>query len=143
MGRASIVRFHTAGNGRLLKERTRLKSFLINLFKKEGQALNSIDYIFCSDSELLEINKHFLHHDDLTDIITFNLSDNSKIVGEIYISVDRVKENAFDLGLHPYLELHRVIFHGALHLCGYNDKSEDEKIVMRNKEDENLSAYLK
>ena len=137
------VRFHSTANGSLLTQRKALKQFIIKLFAKENRTLESLDYILCTDEELLKINQEFLQHNDYTDIITFNLSNADQIIGEVYISTDRVKENAQLLG-HPVREeMHRVIFHGALHLCGYNDKKDLEKKIMRLKEDEYLTSYLK
>ncbi len=126
-----------------LKERTRLKVFLKDLFKKEGQGLNSLHYVFCSDEYLLNLNQEFLQHDTYTDIVTFELSDDPEVTeGEIYISIDRVKENARQFQVTEEYELHRVIFHGALHLCGYKDKSKKEELLMRKKEEENLNSYF-
>ena len=125
-----------------LKERTRLKQFLITLFKKEKKPLAALSYIFCSDQRLLEINRQFLQHDFFTDIITFPLSDPGQpITGEIYISIDRVRDNAREFGSSVKKELHRVIFHGALHLCGYKDKSPGEEKLMRKMEDKYLALY--
>jgi rRNA maturation RNase YbeY len=125
-----------------LEERTRLKQFLITLFKKEKKALAELSYIFCSDQRLLEINRQFLQHDFYTDIITFPLSDPGQpISGEIYISVDRVRDNAIEFGSSIRKELHRVIFHGALHLCGYKDKSPRDEKLMRKMEDKCLELY--
>lgn len=126
-----------------LKERTRLKVFLKDLFKKEGQGLERLHYVFCSDEYLLTLNQEFLQHDTYTDIVTFELSDNPEVTeGEIYISIDRVQENAKKFNVTEDYELHRVIFHGALHLCGYKDKSKKEELLMRKKEEENLNAYF-
>jgi probable rRNA maturation factor len=125
-----------------LNNRTKLKSFLEGLFKKEGKKLDSLNYIFTSDKELLKINQDFLHHDDLTDIITFEYSPGDQTQGEIYISVARVKENAKLLKLPFSQELHRVIFHGALHLCGYKDKSKFHVKKMREREDYYLGKYF-
>ena len=101
-----------------------------------------LQYIFCSDDRLLEINKQFLNHDYYTDIITFNLSGaNQPINAEIYISVDRVRENAGDFNSSVPMELHRVIFHGALHLCGYKDKTRKDQTEMRKMEDKYLEMY--
>lgn len=123
--------------------RNKLKRAIMLLFKKENKSLASLNYIFCNDKRLLDINQQYLKHDYYTDIITFNLSeDDNKITGEIYISVDRVKENARLLGLSTVSELHRVIFHGALHLCGYKDKTMREKTKMRRKEEYYLSKHL-
>ena len=126
-----------------LKQRQQLKQFLLALFKKEKHPLSSLTYIFCSDDELLEINRQFLKHDYYTDIITFNLAPkNAPIEGEIYISIDRVKENALQIGTTITEELHRVIFHGALHLCGYKDKSKVDITEMREAEDRYIKLYL-
>lgn len=124
-----------------LSNRTDLKKHIESVFKKENRKLEFLNYIFCSDSDLLKINRKFLKHDFYTDIITFDLSENSAIKGEVYISVDRVRENALKLGVSFKSELHRVIFHGMLHLCGYNDKSRAEKKLIRAKEDFYLKNY--
>jgi rRNA maturation RNase YbeY len=127
-----------------LRDRTRLKGFLRLLFQKEKVKLAELQYIFCSDDRLLEINKQFLNHDYYTDIITFNLSAgkaNQPINAEIYISVDRVRENARDFNSSVQMELHRVIFHGALHLCGYKDKTRKDQAEMRKMEDRYLRLY--
>lgn len=127
-----------------LRNRNSLKSYIHGIFKKEGRSLGGLNYIFCSDKELLKINREYLQHDFYTDIITFELSEpDAPIQGEIYISVDRVKDNAGSLGLSFKSELHRVIFHGALHLCGYRDKSRKETEEIRKKEDYYLSGYFK
>lgn len=126
-----------------LEKRTELKSFIELLFKKEKKRLSSLNYIFCTDKRLLEINRQYLKHDDYTDIITFDLSDSAFTQGEIYISIDRVRENAKVLGLSFKSELHRVVFHGALHLCGYGDKTKSQLEEMRKKEDSYLSSYSK
>lgn len=126
-----------------LKERTRLKVFIKNIFKNEGKNLSGINYIFCSDEYLLDINRRFLNHDYYTDIITFDISEKvDSVEGEIYISVDRVMDNAKTLSQSVGHELHRVIFHGLLHLCGYSDQSNEQKRRMRKKEDEYLSLYF-
>jgi probable rRNA maturation factor len=125
-----------------LKERARLKLFIIALFRREKKALAELSFIFCSDPYLLEINRQFLQHDFYTDIITFPLSDPGQpISGEIYISVDRVRENAAAFGSSLKKELLRVIFHGALHLCGYKDKSSKDEKLMRKMEEKYLALY--
>ena len=125
-----------------LRDRTRLKQFLVSLFKKEGKKLGELQYIFCSDKYLLEINRQYLGHDYYTDIITFDLSEKGQSINaEIYISVDRVRENAGEFGVPVGNELHRVMFHGALHLCGYKDKSEQETKRMRQMEEKYLRLY--
>ncbi len=126
-----------------LTNRTELKRYIQSVFKKEGRELGFINYIFCTDRALLEINRQFLSHDFYTDIITFNLSESKIIQAEIYISTDRVKENAFQLGVSFKSELHRVIFHGVLHLCGYKDKTKEQKEEMRGIEEFYIKHYLK
>jgi len=126
-----------------LKNTTDLKHFIESIFKKERQSLDSINYIFCSDRAILEINKKYLNHDFYTDVITFDLSQNSKTISaEVYISLERVRDNAKQLGLSLKSEFHRVLFHAALHLCGYNDKKTKDKEIMRKRENELLAKYF-
>ena len=107
-----------------LKDKTRLKAYIKEKFIREGQQVKNLQYVFCSDDYLLEINQQFLQHDTYTDIVTFELGTDPKVTeGEIYISIDRVKEN-------------------ALHLCGYKDKSKEQSAKMRAKENECLHEYL-
>lgn len=127
-----------------LKHKQQLKKFIEKLFIHEKTTLKSLSYIFCSDDYLLQVNKDFLKHNYYTDVITFNFNEpKNPVEGEVYISVDRVKENAKDLNTSFKKELHRVIFHAALHLCGYNDKKSRQVILMRKKEDEYLEKYFK
>ncbi len=137
----SKVYFFFEKRGFALKDRSALKGFIESLFKKEKTGLQSINYIFCSDKRLLDINKNYLKHDFYTDIISFDLSPGPQKIAEIYISIDRVRENAQIHGVSFKNELHRVIFHGALHICGYKDKTRKEKGVMRAKENACLSAF--
>ena len=127
----------------VLKQRRLLKKFIIQLFIKEKKSLQSIDIIFCSDEYLLGINKQHLQHDFYTDIITFDLSESSAnpIIGELYISIDRVKDNAALRDEKFSTELLRVIFHGLLHLCGFKDKKARDIKTMRQKENEYLNLY--
>lgn len=119
-----------------------LKDMVKNIFINEMVALDTIDYIFCSDEYLLDINKRMLNHDYYTDIITFPLhSKNQPIVSEIYISLDRVKENATIHQTSYKKELARVIAHGSLHLCGYKDKTKKDIAIMRNKESFYIRAF--
>lgn len=124
-----------------LKGKTRIKSFLTDLFRSEEMEPGKIQYIFCSDEYLLGINKQFLQHDYYTDIITFDLSEDSEVNAEIYISVDRVRDNASEFGVSKEQEMLRVIIHGALHLCGYGDKTKGEITLMREKESEYLRKF--
>lgn len=126
-----------------LPERRRLKGFIEGLLRANRKKLRTLTYIFCSDPFLLEINKQFLKHDYYTDIITFNLAaPGEEIEGEIYISVDSVKDNAKNLSVSIQEELHRVVFHGALHLCGYKDNAPEEKKRMRAAEEKCIKAYF-
>jgi probable rRNA maturation factor len=126
-----------------LKNTPNLRHFIELIFKREMQSLDSINYIFCSDRAILEINKKYLKHDFYTDVITFDLSpDNKTISAEVYISIDRIRDNAKQLGLSMKSELHRVLFHAALHLCGYNDKKKKDKEIMRKRENELLAKYF-
>ena len=126
-----------------LPDRKQLKDFIIFKVRSEGLRLASVDFVFCDDKYLHAINKQFLNHDELTDIVTFDLSEEKNvIVSEIYISVDRVTDNASHFEVPVVNELCRVMFHGILHLCGYNDKTEEELSEMRVKEAEWLTEYL-
>ena len=137
------VRFFSYDISPNLKNATKLKHFIESIFKMEMQSLDSINYIFCSDKAVLEINKKYLNHDFYTDVITFDLSpDNKAISAEVYISIERISDNAKQLGLSIKSELHRVIFHAALHLCGYNDKKKKDKEIMRKSENELLNKYF-
>ena len=121
-----------------------LKGFLEKQMKKEGIRIECLQYVFCSDKYLLGINKKFLNHDYYTDIISFDLSETKGVlIGDIYISVDRVKENAKTMKTKQPDELLRVIFHGALHFCGYKDKKTADAKLMRAMEDKWIKAYLK
>jgi len=126
-----------------LTKRTALKKFIKGLFIKEKGKVADLTYIFCSDEYLLQINNSHLKHDYYTDIITFDLSNSpKKISGEIYISTDRVRDNAINFDVSIKEELHRVIFHGALHLCGYKDKTAKDAKQMREAEGRCLNAYF-
>ena len=133
--------FYAAGV-RLPRRPEGVNLLLARLFKKEKTKCASLSYIFCSDEYLLNINREFLMHDDYTDIITFDLSDRGDPVqGEIYISIQRVKDNAAEFKVPFKDELLRVMIHGALHLCGYKDKSKADKLDMRAKEEEYLRMF--
>lgn len=138
------IMFTRADRGITLNNRVVLKEFLQKRAKKEGLEITHLNYVFCSDKFLLEINKQFLQHDFYTDIISFDLSETSGILNaEVYISVDRVKDNAKQHNTTLISELHRVIFHGLLHFCGYKDKKSKDAKLMREMEDKWLRAYLK
>lgn len=138
------ISFNKADANATLANRVALKCFIEKRVKKEGYTIDSLTYVFCSDKYLLKINKDFLSHDYYTDIISFDLSEvPGQLIGEVYISVDRVKDNAKTHGTSLKEELHRVIFHGALHFCGYKDKKPTDAKKMRQMEDAWLSAYMK
>ena len=127
-----------------LRDKQLLRNWINQTISSEKYSLSELNFIFCSDDELLEINQTHLNHDYYTDIITFDLSekDSPILVSDIYISVDRVKDNAANLHVSASTELHRVIFHGILHLIGYKDKTKGEKIKMTEMEGAWLNEYL-
>lgn len=127
-----------------LPQKLKHKNWLKELAKIEGYKILELNYIFCSDEYLFQINVEYLNHDDYTDIITFDNSEDEKTIeGDIFISIDRVKENATKLDQEFNKELNRVISHGALHLMGYKDKSESESQKMRLMEDLAITLYEK
>ena len=116
---------------------TWISKVILSENKKEGE----INYIFCDDGYLLNLNEQYLDHDTLTDIISFDYSVGNEIHGDIFISTERVLENAADFNVSFQEELQRVLVHGVLHYCGYKDKSEDDERLMRNKEDEKIKMF--
>lgn len=114
-----------------------LSEVILSEKKKEGE----INYIFCDDDYLHKINLEHLGHDTLTDIISFDYCVGNEINGDIFISIERVKENAVDYNVSFFDELKRVLVHGVLHYCGYKDKTEEDEALMRNKEDEKLAMF--
>ena len=136
--------FNNADRATSIGFRTKLKSFINKQCLKEGIQIETLHYVFCSDDFVLDINKRYLNHNFYTDIISFDLSEQrGHLIGDVYISIDRVKENAKTGGNRYTHELLRVIFHGALHFCGYKDKKPAEMKTMRSMEDKWLKAYLK
>jgi probable rRNA maturation factor len=125
-------------NDFVLDNEERVETWLKAIALKESYGIDSLCYVFCSDDFLLDINKKFLDHDTLTDIVTFDYTEGKILNGEIYISTDRVAENAEQFEVSFNTELLRVISHGLLHMCGYGDKTDEEKNNMRAKEDECL-----
>src|SRR6195952_1430311 len=123
-----------------LKKKTLVKKWIKATIEAEGFLLNELNYIFCSDQYLLEINQQYLDHDTYTDIVTFdNSEEEGIIVSDIFISIERIRENAGKFNVTETTELHRVIIHGVLHLLGYKDKSPGDKQKMTEKEDFYLS----
>ena len=137
------VSFNNIDLSYTLKGKKSIISWIKKVIKIEKKSLGNIDYNFCSDNYLLKINKEVLNHNFYTDIITYDLSDDKTIFGDIYISVDRVNENALAFGISKTEEMKRVIIHGVLHLCGHKDKSKNEIINMRNYENQYLSLLQK
>ena len=120
---------------------SKLKAWIKAASKKEGFRVGNINYILCSDSYLLQMNIQYLKHKTLTDIITFDYSDDDQVSGDIFISIERVADNAKKYSVSPDTELKRVMIHGVLHLMGYSDKSKTKKAEMRKKENEYLSLW--
>ena len=136
------IYFFSADKPVTLSNKKLVKQAIISLFHNENTSLLRLNYIFCSDQYLLEMNKEYLNHNTLTDVITFTLSGKSEpIDGEVYLSTDRIKENAKTYNVSYENEVLRVMFHGALHLCGYTDKTKASKASMRRKEDHYLNQF--
>ena len=133
------VHFESGKKDFKLKKPRKTREWINKVAKSEGRRLGSLNYVFCSDDFLLSLNVRYLNHDTFTDIITFDYSSQEELEGEIYISVDRVEENAPKYATTFEDELHRVIIHGLLHLMGYRDNTQGEKVIMRKKEEAYLS----
>ena len=118
----------------LLDSEDRISTWILNTISAEEHKIEEINYVFCDDEYLHKLNVEFLNHDTLTDIISFDYSVGKTIQGDIFISIERVKDNAKDFGVSFEEELNRVIIHGVLHYCGYKDKADNEAKVMREKE---------
>ncbi len=131
-----MIRFYNQVSESFMECNENTKPWLLDVIREEGFKPVELMYIFMDDEMLLEMNKKHLSHDFYTDIITFDLSDKEdEIAGEMYISTDRVNENAQKFGESYVREMHRVLVHGLLHLCGYDDRNEEDRQKMREKED--------
>jgi probable rRNA maturation factor len=139
---STSINFFAESTPFVLRDKTKIRSWLIKNTKKEKRSIGEVNYIFCSDNYLRKINKQYLNHDYFTDIITFPTSEkkSNSISGDIFISIDRVRENAKSYGVRTNEELLRVMAHGLLHLCGYGDKTADEIKQMRAMENKWLRA---
>ncbi|WP_333878732.1 rRNA maturation RNase YbeY [Flavobacterium sp.] len=125
----------------ILDNESRYADWLSKVISSEMKQEGEINYIFCDDDYLLEINQQYLDHDTLTDIISFDYSVGNELHGDIFISVERVRDNAFDFSVPFEEELRRVMVHGVLHYCGYKDKSENDERLMRDKEEEKMKMF--
>ncbi|HZJ36082.1 MAG TPA: rRNA maturation RNase YbeY [Gillisia sp.] len=125
----------------ILEETNRYAKWIEQVIASENMKLEEINYIFCDDEYMLKLNVEFLNHDTYTDIITFNNNVGTILQGDIFISTERVKDNAETFGVNFEEELRRVLSHGILHLCGYNDKTEEDSLVMREKEEEKMKLF--
>lgn len=125
-----------------VKDKQKIRTWIAETIKAEGfKRVGELSFVFCSDAYLLEINKQYLNHDTFTDIVTFDSSEDEDVIaGDIFISVERIRENASKFSVSQKDELNRVIIHGVLHLCGYYDKKKEDKALMTEKEDYYLST---
>lgn len=135
------IQFFTEDIDFQLEQEDAIRNWIAKIITQEEKQLQLINYIFCSDAYLHELNVEYLQHDTLTDIITFQYSNLPIVEGDIFISIDRVRENAEAYAPNFEHELRRVIIHGALHLCGYGDKTPEEKKRMTEKEDEAIQLF--
>ena len=135
------VKFFSEDTSYQLKNKQKLKAWVYNTIQNEHVVLGNINYILTSDNYLLKINKEYLSHNYYTDIITFNYCENKTISGDIFISIDTVKNNSKRFGVTLIEELQRVIVHGVLHLIGYDDQNDEEKVLMREKENYYLERF--
>ncbi|WP_232778307.1 rRNA maturation RNase YbeY [Salegentibacter sediminis] len=125
----------------ILKSEDAYRQGLNRVIASEKKGIDEINFIFCDDEYLHKINLQYLDHDTYTDIISFDNSVGDHLAGDIFISIERVKENALEFNVNFEEELKRVLVHGILHFCGYKDKTESESILMRQKEDEKISMF--
>lgn len=137
-----MIRFFNEDVSFKLPQKQATRQWLKQRAEREGYAVGDLNYIFCSDEYVLQVNRDHLQHDFYTDIITFDTGEEEgRIEGDIFISVDRVADNAAQLGVSTAGEMRRILAHGLLHLCGYGDKTDDEVALMRAKEEEWLSGF--
>ena len=124
-----------------LENEEAIAAWLTNVITSENKKEGEINYIFCDDEYLHKINLEYLSHDTLTDIISFDYTMGNELSGDIFVSVERVMDNAKDFNVVFEEELKRVLVHGVLHYCGYKDKGEADELLMRNKEDEKIALF--
>ena len=139
-----VTNFFSENKNFKISNKKEIRTLLKEICKKENKKISFINCVFCSDNRLLEINKKYLNNTSLTDVVTFDFTTNKKTIeGDVYISVDRVKENAKKYKQPFKTELLRIIIHGLLHLIGFSDKTKEKKNTMTLKENEYLSMYNK
>ena len=126
----------------VIKEKNKIRLWIVDAINKEGKKTGDITYIFCNDAYLLKMNLEYLRHDDLTDVITFDYTEGDRVSGDIFISYERIMDNSNILGTTLEDELHRVMIHGVMHLCGYKDKQTEAKAQMTGKENQYLELLL-
>ena len=136
-----MISFSTVETNYNLKNKLKVKNWVKSILETEGKSAEDITYVFCTDEYLLGMNEKYLKHDTLTDIITFDYSEKGKLSGDIFISIERVKENSVSFNTTLNQELGRVMAHGVLHLSGYKDKNHEDKKMMRSKEDLYLASF--
>ncbi|GIM54646.1 rRNA maturation RNase YbeY [Capnocytophaga cynodegmi] len=137
-----MITFNYETEFELPEQETVFQAWIEKIIASEEKELGELNYIFCDDNYLHQINVQYLDHDTLTDIITFDYTEEQTISGDIFISVERVADNAKDFNVDFQAELLRVMAHGVLHLCGYKDKSDAESKQMRSKEEEKMGLFL-
>jgi len=136
-----VIEFVTEDISHISINEDNITDWIEKIINQENKLLGDVCFIFCSDIYLLKINQEYLQHDYYTDVITFDYSNNNIISGDIFISIDRINDNANTYNISFNNELLRVIIHGILHLIGYNDKTDKEKKIMTSKENESLKQY--
>jgi len=136
-----MISFSTLETKYKLKNKLKVRKWVKSILEKEGKIAGDIAYVFCNDEYLLDLNEKYLKHDTLTDIITFDYSEKETLSGDIFISIERVAENAVSYNTTLSAELGRVMAHGILHLSGYKDKTSEDKKLMRSKEDFYLAIF--
>lgn len=135
-----MIEFHFETDFQLVKQKE-ISDWINSVIISEKLILGEINYIFCDDEYILNVNQQYLNHDYYTDIISFDYREEEVVSGDIFISIDRVQDNANEYKVSFEEELLRVIIHGILHFCGYKDKSDDEELLMRSKENEKIRMF--
>jgi len=137
-----MIRFHSEDCNLPNIDQIKISDWIFQVALLHSKKVGEINYIFCSDARILEVNNLYLKHDYYTDIITFDYSELNKISGDIYIGIETVASNAIQLGFNYETEMNRVIIHGVLHLCGFKDKTPEDEKTMHSKEDEALTYII-